>query len=886
MMNSPIRISQGVGILLISIALWAPQALADEPAEVDARGAIAQAQLAANQQADATAAPSGTDVATEDDDAVDAVAETIDDQTDDQEVAAAPEPDPGDGHPTEDDSSQGEPIDRLQAFFDSFGDGEVDLEDAPSALMRLRQVGHRLTEGGSSYLHLQPYVVDPRWDEAMELLLDDECTEALKLATDLLGPASLHADGEPAIAYAFARMQACSADSRARTQGRQTLAGLAELDSTVGHLARRALGRTSNPAVDDESQSINGHIQHARSLASGGDVDAALAHLRAFRADLDGGWNRHQVRFAEAEILEEAGRDDEAAMAYLGIYRKTRSWRSSDQIARRIDDAEERMDREIVPFGDRVDRMRELIARGRYQHARQVSQQNARIRGVSGSELTGWTRYRQGLQNERQRNRQRAVSQFEEAERLIEDPDVRPRMYFGWARALRRTDGDTEAIALYERLCEEYPSHHLCPQSLYEAGRLHQYRNRHDEARARFADLVGLHPFSEHVPDALWRYSLSAYLEGDYDAAIPPLMTIVANYGEIQDASELTIGLKARYWIGVNHLKAERHEPAQRWLQQTVDHGPLTWYGGLAITRLKEADMRVRVRRPTTQLDLAAIEDFASLRIAENPRLELAAELTRLGLYSEALAEVRRHESVHPRPEGLTSFRAGLHLAVDQPNWAHWIMKSVIEESGPTHRTLRDWGFAFPLHYFDLSHRFGEEYGVSPHLVQAIMRQESGFRPTVRSHAGAMGLMKLMPGTARYTARTFFETRSITNNQILDEETNVRLGTMYIRIHHAHAADQTALALAGYNAGPGAMRSWYERYGDREVDAWVESITYRETRGYVRKVFTSYLTYHGLYDDSPMPTIPLQLPESLGEWGKVPEAQEIEEGEPVSMLFP
>lgn len=140
-----------------------------------------------------------------------------------------------------------------------------------------------------------------------------------------------------------------------------------------------------------------------------------------------------------------------------------------------------------------------------------------------------------------------------------------------------------------------------------------------------------------------------------------------------------------------------------------------------------------------------------------------------------------------------------------------------------------------------------------------------------------------MPGTARYTARTFFEDHSLTNRQILDEQTNVRLGTMYIRIHQAHAADDTPMALAGYNAGPASLQSWFDRYGDRQLDAWVESITFAETRGYVRKVMTSYITYKGLYGDGDLPELNLDLPDELRDWGEVPELDEPEE--PVSMLM-
>ena len=92
------------------------------------------------------------------------------------------------------------------------------------------------------------------------------------------------------------------------------------------------------------------------------------------------------------------------------------------------------------------------------------------------------------------------------------------------------------------------------------------------------------------------------------------------------------------------------------------------------------------------------------------------------------------------------------------------------------------------------------------------------------------------------------------------------------------------MALAGYNAGPAPLNSWFKRYGDREIDAWVESITYQQARGYVRKVYTSYVTYSALYGDGTLPTPKLELPKKLREWGDVPEVQHTKKGQKVSML--
>lgn len=758
------------------------------------------------------------------------------------------------------------------------------------SLASLRALTDRLlTPSGEGYFVLSPYIADPAWLEAIDLMRDDRCTEALSRADKVLGGAPDAATAESAVVYAYARMQMCGNHEAA---GRKTMAELAKQPGAVGELARRRLGqgmRIERGADDaDGGMYLSQRLNQIRTANQKKEVslDETLAELRDLQAASTTSWDRYRVRMVEAQLLEEAGRKDEAQKVYISIYRQTRTWRAANTIVAELQRAERRIGREIIQFGDRVDLMRELIARGRYREARKVSQENVKIRGVSGNEVKGWALFRQALEAERDKKRERAVSQFEQADRLIKDLEVRQRLYIGWARALRRLDRDPEAIALYERLCEEYPTGLLCDEALYEAGRLYQFVNEHEKAREKFAALVETFPESEHIADALWRTALSAYLMEDFQAAQAPLLTIVEKYASQKDESELSMGLKAKYWLGTSALKNGDRNTAARWLQDTINSGPLTWYGRLAVARMDEAGMKYSLRLPQSKLTAADLRDFSTLRVPESGRLAVASEMVRLGLWQDALQEVRQQIAIYPVPEGAERMRAALHLALGEPNWGHWIMKSQIAESGPTHTTLRDWGTAFPLDYMEFSHKFGTEFGVSPFLVQAIIRQESGFRPGVSSYAGAKGLMQLMPATARYTARVFLDNQPVPNSrQILDPETNIRLGTMYIRVHTAHASDMIPLALAGYNAGPASLKSWFERYGDRELDVFVESITFQEARGYVRKVMTSYITYAALYGDGTIPEIPLKMPEKLRRWGHIPELTNVVEGEPVSFRY-
>jgi soluble lytic murein transglycosylase len=113
-----------------------------------------------------------------------------------------------------------------------------------------------------------------------------------------------------------------------------------------------------------------------------------------------------------------------------------------------------------------------------------------------------------------------------------------------------------------------------------------------------------------------------------------------------------------------------------------------------------------------------------------------------------------------------------------------------------------------------------------------------------RSHVGASGLMQLMPATARETAR-HIGLNTYTPNQINDRETNILLGTAYLKRALDDFGGSMALAAAAYNAGPGRPRSW--RDGPvLEGAIWAENVPFAETRDYVKKVLSNATVYAAL----------------------------------------
>lgn len=134
------------------------------------------------------------------------------------------------------------------------------------------------------------------------------------------------------------------------------------------------------------------------------------------------------------------------------------------------------------------------------------------------------------------------------------------------------------------------------------------------------------------------------------------------------------------------------------------------------------------------------------------------------------------------------------------------------------------------------------DQGVDEALLYGIARQESRFVPDIVSSAGAVGLMQLMPGTARWIAgklaRNDFKPANIASVEL-----NTQFGAYYFRYWHDRFDQRPALTAAAYNAGPGRAQSWRPAAAPLEGAIWVETIPFSETRDYVKKVLANTVMY-------------------------------------------
>ncbi|RDE24316.1 hypothetical protein DV711_01630 [Motiliproteus coralliicola] len=148
----------------------------------------------------------------------------------------------------------------------------------------------------------------------------------------------------------------------------------------------------------------------------------------------------------------------------------------------------------------------------------------------------------------------------------------------------------------------------------------------------------------------------------------------------------------------------------------------------------------------------------------------------------------------------------------------------------------------FPVAYSDPIHQAASKHAIAPTWILAVARQESAFTPDARSHAGAMGLMQLMPATAKETAKKA-KIRYRSRSQLAEPGFNIKLGSHYLAGLGRRYEGHRVLATAAYNAGPHRVKRWLAQRNDLPTDIWIETIPFDETRNYVQNVLSFSLIY-------------------------------------------
>jgi len=249
-----------------------------------------------------------------------------------------------------------------------------------------------------------------------------------------------------------------------------------------------------------------------------------------------------------------------------------------------------------------------------------------------------------------------------------------------------------------------------------------------------------------------------------------------------------------------------------------------SYYGFLAADRLGQP-YQLAAERPAYRFEIFE-------RVAQDPAVRRAFELRALGERPEARLELLDAARRLSREETL-------HLAAlaDQAGWHRMAIAATVQGE---HWDVLD--LRFPLAFEAPLRARADATALPPSWLFAITRQESAFMSDARSRVGALGLMQLMPGTARLVAKDLglnLDSRWA----ILEEETNLTLGSHYLKQLSDQFDGHRVLASAAYNAGPHRVSQWHQRFGGGTTAEWIERIPFDETRRYVQNVLAYAVIY-------------------------------------------
>ncbi len=463
----------------------------------------------------------------------------------------------------------------------------------------------------------------------------------------------------------------------------------------------------------------------------------------------------------------------------------------------------------------------QLLREGRFEEAAirlETAAHTAPERGDRAAALRALARVRQ-----RQNRLEDAIDTYRAAADVEPPPSVLAR--YDLATLLWNRDRDAEAAALFSAVVRVAPRTSKTDGARYALGRIAEHAGRRAEAAAEYRRLITSGSDAALVREARWRIAWQTYDEEHFDGAVTAFANVAA-------ASPLDRA-GALYWQGRARARRDGVGAAADLYRAVVAEAPESYYADLSEARLLESAPPPPEPEPIAgtppeslmehayhwsrsrelhaiALDTAAARELAA--IADDPTLASDAE----AFLMEAYREVDAHHR---------ALRLATRLATTER-----VPRATIA------------AYLYPRAYWALVSEAADAERLDPLLVVALMRQESLFDAAAVSPASAYGLMQLLVPTATQVAG-----ETVTAAELTDPAQNIRLGTRYLRRLLDRYDGDVPKALAAYNGGEDAVVKWEARAPGAASDEFVERISFRETRTYVKSVLGNYRRYRRLY---------------------------------------
>ncbi|ACH39610.1 lytic transglycosylase domain protein [Citrifermentans bemidjiense Bem] len=573
-------------------------------------------------------------------------------------------------------------------------------------------------------------------------------------------------------------------------------------------------------------------ILYADTLAAAGHYNEAQQSYATFVERYPSGSDSISALYGSALCKEKLGDPIAAAKVLRGIYLNYPASSFSDKSARDL--------QRLTGAGTKVDpytsaelfkRCGTLYGLGRYLQAAEAYAEIP-LSGES-ADFVAKLKLKKGQALYKARHYQQAQATFSNISGARHESDL-------WlARTLDKTGEQDQAFKLYMQLAQDRDSGNAGQEALLEAAYLKRFQRKWSEALPLFKQY--LTAVQQKPSNVLWESAWASYQSRNYEDA-------AAQFKKLTEREDLRD--KSLYWLGKTLAATGDAKGAQQALSTLAAEFPLGYYALISNNHAGE------------ELPLPPKSITEALPMPSGFEREKA--LISLGFYDEAVREL----SIGKKNRSAAGI-ARLYLEMENFNGAFHAMSNEKPKRGDKDNATI-WGVAYPLAYKEDVARHAAANAIPESLVYAVMRQESNYFPAALSPVGAVGLMQIMPATAEAMSKG-------DSKRLTTPELNIRLGTRHLKDLLDSYDRNLTLAIAAYNAGSGNVKRWQKGYGHLPQDEFVESIPFKETREYVKKVVTGMEMYQRLYRLPPyqQPNLQKKVNPASGHPGEQKVAQAI-----------
>lgn len=354
-----------------------------------------------------------------------------------------------------------------------------------------------------------------------------------------------------------------------------------------------------------------------------------------------------------------------------------------------------------------------------------------------------------------------------------------------------------------------------------------------NDAAKLHSKIFNKYPNSKYAPECLWNLFWYEYQNNNYKSAKKIGIEHIKKYPDSK------LNPKMLFWLGKLCITQGKTAEANGYLNKIITKYPDDYYAfrANAILKGKPKEWRMKTIHKLEEgnMYLEFPINYANIDIKDLKLINTIFSLGDKEIWSELNANNKIVESWFEYKKG---------------NKAH---SALLAREGLQELDIRPpfnddaYKLAYPIYWAEEINQNSLKYELDPYLVISLIREESYFNEGVKSGAGAIGLMQIVPSTASFISEKY-SLNKVTPYQLLEPDVNITYGCAYLSYIDALIHRNSVMLISAYNGGPNAVLNWSKKIEYNDLDEFVEKIPYPETQNYIKKVYRSYWNYLNIYN--------------------------------------